>query len=69
MTKAVAIGLKIPDNTAFTAAVALRRLGIAVERVERSATAAVNAVLSGILRPMATAFVMMPAPGDRKSVV
>ena len=32
----VAIGLKIPDNTAFTAAVALRRLGIAVERVERS---------------------------------
>lgn len=36
MTKAVAIGLKIPDNTAFTAAVALRRLGIGVERVERS---------------------------------
>ena len=34
--RAVAIGLKIPDNTAFTAAVALRRLGIAVERVERS---------------------------------
>jgi hypothetical protein len=32
----VAIGLKIPDNAAFTAAVALRRLGIAVERVERS---------------------------------
>jgi hypothetical protein len=36
MTRAVAISLKIPDNTAFTAAVALRRLGIAVERVERS---------------------------------
>jgi hypothetical protein len=36
MTRAVAIGLKIPDNTAFTATVALRRLGIAVERVERS---------------------------------
>jgi hypothetical protein len=36
MTSAVAIGLKIPDNTAFTATVALRRLGIAVERVERS---------------------------------
>jgi hypothetical protein len=36
MTKAVAISLKIPDNTAFTAAVALRRLGIRVERVERS---------------------------------
>lgn len=32
----MAIGLKIPDNTAFTAAVALRRLGIAVEKVERS---------------------------------
>jgi hypothetical protein len=36
MTRAVAIGLKIPDNTAFTAAVALRRLGVEVERVERS---------------------------------
>jgi hypothetical protein len=36
MMRAVAIGLKIPDNTAFTAAVALRRLGVAVERVERS---------------------------------
>jgi hypothetical protein len=36
VTRAVAIGLKIPDNTAFTAAVALRRLGIGVERVERS---------------------------------
>jgi hypothetical protein len=34
--RAVAISLKIPDNAAFTAAVALRRLGIAVERVERS---------------------------------
>jgi hypothetical protein len=36
MTRAVAIALKIPDNTAFTAAVALRRLGVGVERVERS---------------------------------
>ncbi|HLY02231.1 MAG TPA: hypothetical protein VKR56_06995 [Candidatus Cybelea sp.] len=36
MTRAVAISLKIPDNTAFTAAVALRRLGLGVERVERS---------------------------------
>jgi hypothetical protein len=36
MTRAVAISLKIPDNTAYTAAVALRRLAINVERVERS---------------------------------
>jgi hypothetical protein len=36
MRRAVAIGLKIPDNTAFTAVVALRRLGIGVERVECS---------------------------------
>ena len=36
MTGAVAIGLKIPDNTAYTAGVALRRLGVGVERVERS---------------------------------
>jgi phosphoribosylformylglycinamidine (FGAM) synthase PurS component len=28
--------LKIPDNTAYTALVALRRLGVEVERVERS---------------------------------
>jgi hypothetical protein len=35
MTRALAIGLKIPDNTAYTAAVALRRLGVGVERVER----------------------------------
>jgi phosphoribosylformylglycinamidine (FGAM) synthase PurS component len=35
MTRAVAIGLKIPDNTAYTALVALRRLGVAVEGVER----------------------------------
>jgi hypothetical protein len=32
----VAVGLKIPDNAAYTALVALRRLGVAVERVERS---------------------------------
>ena len=36
MSRAVAISLKIPDNTAYTAAVALRRLAINVERVERS---------------------------------
>lgn len=36
MKRAVAITLKIPDNTAYTAAVALRNLGLAVERVERS---------------------------------
>ncbi|MFZ1018217.1 MAG: hypothetical protein WAN39_10125 [Candidatus Cybelea sp.] len=36
MKVAVAIALKIPDNTAYTAAVALRRLGLAVGRVERS---------------------------------
>jgi hypothetical protein len=34
--RAVSISLKIPDNTAYTALVTLRRLGIAVERVERS---------------------------------
>ena len=34
--RAVAIGLKIPDNEAYTACAALRRLGVAVERVERS---------------------------------
>ena len=33
---AVAIGLKIPDNTAYTALVALRLLGVEVERVTRS---------------------------------
>jgi len=32
----VAITLKIPDNTAYTALVALRRLGVEVQRVERS---------------------------------
>ncbi len=36
MKQAVAIGLKIPDNTAYTALVTLRRLGVEVERVERS---------------------------------
>lgn len=33
--RAVAIGLKIPDNEAYTACAALRRLGVPVERVER----------------------------------
>jgi phosphoribosylformylglycinamidine (FGAM) synthase PurS component len=36
MTRAVAISLKIPDNEAYTALVALRRLGVSVDRVERS---------------------------------
>ena len=34
--RAVAIGLKIPDNTAYTALTTLRRLGVDVTRVERS---------------------------------
>jgi phosphoribosylformylglycinamidine (FGAM) synthase PurS component len=36
VTRAVAVSLKIPDNAAYTALVALRRLGVAAERVERS---------------------------------
>ena len=36
MNVAVAIALKIPDNAAYTTAVALRRLGLAAGRVERS---------------------------------
>jgi phosphoribosylformylglycinamidine (FGAM) synthase PurS component len=35
MKRAVAISLKIPDNTAYTALVALRRLDVPVERIER----------------------------------
>jgi hypothetical protein len=34
--RAFAIGLKIPDNSAYTAMTTLRRLGIDVDRVERS---------------------------------
>lgn len=34
--RAVSIGLKIPDNTAYTALVALRKLGVEVARIERS---------------------------------
>lgn len=34
--KVVAIGLKIPDNSAYTAMVTLRRLGVDVQSVERS---------------------------------
>lgn len=34
--KVVAIGLKIPDNSAYTAKVTLQRLGVDVDRVERS---------------------------------
>lgn len=33
--RAVAVALKIPDNAAYTALVALRRLGVAADRVER----------------------------------
>jgi hypothetical protein len=36
MKRTIAISLKIPDNTAYTALVALRRLDVAVSRVERS---------------------------------
>lgn len=36
MIRTIAVALKIPDNAAYTALVALRRLGVAVERVERS---------------------------------
>ena len=36
MKKTVAIHLKIPDNAAYMALVALRKLGVVVERVERS---------------------------------
>ncbi len=37
MTKrAIAIRLKIPDNEAYTALATLRRLGVAVEKIERS---------------------------------
>jgi hypothetical protein len=36
MKRAVAVTLKIPDNTAYTTAVALRNLGLPVDRVERS---------------------------------
>lgn len=34
--RAVAITLKIPDNTAYTAQIALRRLGVECSRLERS---------------------------------
>lgn len=36
MKQIVAIGLKIPDNTAYTAKVTLQRLGVDVQRVERN---------------------------------
>lgn len=37
MSRAVAaIGLRIPDNAAYTALVTLRRLGVEVERLERN---------------------------------
>ncbi len=36
MLHTIAIKLKIPDNTAFSALTALRRLGVDVDRVERA---------------------------------
>ncbi len=36
MPRLVAIRLKIPDNEAYTALTALRRLGVAVDRLERA---------------------------------
>jgi len=41
--RAVAINLKIPDNTAYTALTTLQRLGIDVARVERSEILVVDA--------------------------
>jgi phosphoribosylformylglycinamidine (FGAM) synthase PurS component len=38
----VAVRLKVPDNTAYTTLVALRRLGIAVANVERARLVAVE---------------------------
>ena len=35
-SRILAIGLKIPDNSAYTAMVTLRRLGVDVQRVERA---------------------------------
>jgi phosphoribosylformylglycinamidine (FGAM) synthase PurS component len=34
--RTIAISLKIPDNAAYTALTALRRLGVSVDRLERS---------------------------------
>jgi hypothetical protein len=36
VSRTVAVSLKIPDNEAYTALVALQRLGVPVTRVERS---------------------------------
>lgn len=36
MRRVVAIGLRIPDNAAYTALVTLKRLDVAVERLERT---------------------------------
>jgi hypothetical protein len=36
MKRSVAIGLRIPDNAAYTALVTLQRLGVAVARLERT---------------------------------
>ena len=36
MSRWIEIRLKVPDNTAYTALVALRRLGVVVARVERA---------------------------------
>jgi len=59
--RVVAIGLKIPDNEAYTALTALRRLGLCVEAVERSEIwrfedAGDPATFAGRLRANATIF-------------
>ncbi len=51
----LAVRLKVPDNTAYTALVALRRLGVPVARVERAtlivvAAADDSAALEGVRR-------------------
>jgi hypothetical protein len=43
MTHVVAIGLKIPDNAAYTALTTLRRLGVDVAAVERNEIVRVEA--------------------------
>ncbi len=51
----IAVRLKVPDNTAYTALVALRRLGVPVARVERATLVVVtaaddSAALEGVRR-------------------
>jgi phosphoribosylformylglycinamidine (FGAM) synthase PurS component len=81
LTRAVAVGLKIPDNTAYTALVALRRLGIAVEHVDRNeiwffdddgdaaALAARVKADETIFNPNKHRLVVLDAPGPRAGEV